>query len=197
MILVFPTHDNLTYIYVEAPFGETTKYREDVAATNLATLDRIPNLFNRVRAGEQVETFKGTNKLPNFYRQSWGNGWAVVGDAAYHRDPITGMGIGDAFLGAQLLASALGQALAGTKSFVAAMAEYQYALRQQTQDIYHYTLRSAELTDPDPLMDFYRGVQRDQNATRQLMNVLTGTLSHRTLFNARTIAQLSASANPH
>jgi flavin-dependent dehydrogenase len=197
VILVFPTHDNLTCIYVGVPYRETAKYRENVGAAYLATLDRIPNLSTRVRAGEQVEAFKGTNKLPNFYRQSWGNGWALVGDAAYHRDPITGMGIGDAFLGAQLLASALGQALAGANSFEAALAGYQYAFRQQTRDVYHYTLRSAELLDPDPLMDFYRGVQRDQNATRQLMNILTGTLSHRALFNARTIAEISATANAH
>ena len=195
VILVFPTHDNLTCIYVGVPYRETAKYRENIAATFLATVDRIPNLSDRVRAGEQVETYKGTNKLPNFYRQSWGNGWALVGDAAYHKDPITGMGIGDAFLGAQLLASALGRALAGTESLETTLAGYQLAFRQQTRDVYHYTLRSAELLDPDPLMDFYRGVERDQDATRQLMNILAGTLPHRALFNARTIAQISASVD--
>ena len=60
-----------------------------------------------VEVSRQASPFKGTSKLLNFYRQSFGKGWALVGDAAYHRDPLPGMGIGDAFLGAQLLADAL------------------------------------------------------------------------------------------
>ena len=43
-------------------------------------------------------------------------GWALVGDAAYHRDPLTGMGIGDAFLGAELLADAIDAASAAISS---------------------------------------------------------------------------------
>jgi flavin-dependent dehydrogenase len=49
--------------------------------------------------------------LPNFYRDCAGAGWALVGDAAYHRDPLTGMGIGDAFLGAEVLAEAIDRGL--------------------------------------------------------------------------------------
>ena len=40
-----------------------------------------------------------------------GAGWALVGDAGYHRDPITGHGITDAFRDAELLANALDIAL--------------------------------------------------------------------------------------
>ena len=192
VILVFPTHDNLTCIYVGLPYNETSTFRANIEATYHATLESAPNLVDRVRAGQQVEPFKGTNKLPNFYRQSWGNGWALVGDAAYHRDPITGMGIGDAFLGAQLLGDAINQLLAGSKSAEVALSEYQAAFREQTQDVYDYTLRSAALLDPSPLMDFYNGISRSPQATRQLMNVMTGQKPHRTLFNALSIAQITA-----
>ena len=44
--------------------------------------------------------------LPNHVRQAHGPGWALVGDAGYHRDPITGHGISDAFRDAELLADA-------------------------------------------------------------------------------------------
>ena len=40
-----------------------------------------------------------------------GPGWALVGDAGYHRDPITGHGITDAFRDAELLADAVHSAL--------------------------------------------------------------------------------------
>ena len=111
VILVFPTHDQQTCIYVGWPYDETDAYRADVKAGYLATLELAPDLARRVAAGRQAQAFKGTNKLPNYYRRASGKGWALVGDAAYHRDPITGMGIGDAFLGARLLADAFDAAM--------------------------------------------------------------------------------------
>ena len=38
--------------------------------------------------------------------QAYGPGWALVGDAGYHKDPITAQGIRDAFRDAELLADA-------------------------------------------------------------------------------------------
>ena len=49
--------------------------------------------------------------LPRYVREPFGPGWALVGDAGYHRDPITGHGITDAFRDAELLADALDFAL--------------------------------------------------------------------------------------
>ena len=197
VVLLFPTHDNLTCIYVGVPYAERATYGAAVEATFLSALECSSSLSSRVRAGRRVEPFRGTSKLPNFYRQSWGRGWALVGDAAYHRDPITGMGIGDAFLGAQLLADALGSNAAGRLDLESAMAGYQRDLRERTRDIFDYTLRSAQLIDPAPLMDFYLGVSRNADATRQLLNVVTGTASYRTFFNESMIDRLSVSAAVH
>src|SRR3712207_9569636 len=35
--------------------------------------------------------------LPNFFRKPHGSGWALVGDAGYHKDPYGAQGISDAF----------------------------------------------------------------------------------------------------
>src|SRR5690349_3977464 len=43
---------------------------------------------------------------PNLMRQAFGPGWALVGDAGYHRDAVTAHGISDAFRDAELLAVA-------------------------------------------------------------------------------------------
>ena len=40
-------------------------------------------------------------------RQSHGPGWALVGDSAYFKDPVSAHGITDALIGAELLADAL------------------------------------------------------------------------------------------
>ena len=52
-------------------------------------------------------------------RQSWGDGWALVGDAAYFKDPLTAHGITDALRDAQALAVAV---LSGART---ALARYQ------------------------------------------------------------------------
>jgi flavin-dependent dehydrogenase len=46
---------------------------------------------------------------------AYGPGWALVGDAGYHKDPITAQGITDAFRDSELLADALGASFAGTR----------------------------------------------------------------------------------
>jgi len=191
VILVFPTHDGQTCIYVGWPHAETDAYRADVKAGYLATLDLAPDLARRVAAGHQAQAFKGTNKLPNYYRHAWGRGWALAGDAAYHRDPITGMGIGDAFLGARLLAEAFCSAMQSSTPIDAALAGYQEELHRRTRPVFDYTLLSAALDDPVPLSASYAAVARSQAATQEIMNVLAGTTPFRAFFNRANIARLT------
>ncbi len=190
-ILVFPTHDERTCIWVGRSSGEWPAYRADVEGGYLAGLDG--DILERVRWGRRATPFKGTNKLPNHYRDSHGEGWALVGDAAYHRDPLTGMGIGDAFLGAQMLADALDAELDDNAS--TALAAYQRGFRERTEAVFDYTLHAASLKDPASLVNFYREVARRPEFTQHLMNVLSGSSPARTLFNSKHIAQLMAPAH--
>ena len=43
----------------------------------------------------------GTGDLPGFFHKPYGPGWALVGDAGYHKHPITAFGITDAFRDAE------------------------------------------------------------------------------------------------
>lgn len=185
-ILVFPTHDGQTCIWVGRSASAWADYRRDVEGTYMAGLDDA--LGERVRAGRRETPFKGTNKLPNQYRQNHGPGWALVGDAAYHRDPLTGMGIGDAFLGAELLADALDAGL--DDDLDGALAGYGETLHERTFPTFNYTLQSAALKDPATLVPFYDAIARDEALTQELMNVLGGTVPARQLFNAANIARL-------
>ena len=60
--------------------------------------------------------------MRNFFRKPYGPGWALVGDAAYHKDSITAQGITDAFLEAEHCAAALDEVFAGARPFDEAMA---------------------------------------------------------------------------
>ena len=70
-------------------------------------------LADRLRRGRAASPVRGTLGLPNQIRQAAGPGWALVGDAGYHRDPITGHGITDAFRDAELLARDVSDQLRG------------------------------------------------------------------------------------
>ena len=48
-----------------------------------------------------------TPGVPNFFRQSFGSGWVLLGDAAHSKDPSTGLGINDAFMQSFMLADAI------------------------------------------------------------------------------------------
>jgi flavin-dependent dehydrogenase len=60
-------------------------------------------------------------------RHPVGPGWALVGGAGYHRGPITGHGISDAFRDAELLATALDLVLRDEADEADALADYHLA----------------------------------------------------------------------
>jgi 2-polyprenyl-6-methoxyphenol hydroxylase-like FAD-dependent oxidoreductase len=183
-ILVFPTHDGLTCIWAGRSHDDWDTYRRNVAGTYREIIALAPSLAERLESAEQATSFRGTSKLGNFYRQSFGKGWALVGDAAYHRDPLTGMGIGDAFLGAQLLADVLECGLRDdTARLDSSLACYQSAFRDRTMPVFEYTLKAAGLKDPTSAVPFYDRIARSREHTSRFMDVLAGNMPVKELFN--------------
>jgi flavin-dependent dehydrogenase len=82
-------------------------------------------------------------RQPNQLRQAFGPGWALVGDAGYHRDAVTAYGISDAFRDAELLAVALDQALMGVAEETTALAAYQHQRDQALREIFELTCALA------------------------------------------------------
>ena len=78
-----------------------------------------------------------------------GPGWALVGDAGYHRDPITGHGITDAFRDAELLAAAADAWLCGEAGRADALAATRDAARPgHPRDLPTSPARLAEFPAP-------------------------------------------------
>jgi len=86
---------------------------------------------------------QGMLQMPNQVRQAFGPGWALVGDAGYHRDAVTAHGISDAFRDAELLAVAVDQALGAGAEEAAALARYQRQRDQALREIFEITCRLA------------------------------------------------------
>jgi len=82
-------------------------------------------------------------RTPNFVRQAHGPGWALVGDAGYHRDAVTGHGLSDAYRDAELLAVALHRTLRGELDDTTALTNYQLQRDESLREIYDLTCALA------------------------------------------------------
>jgi 2-polyprenyl-6-methoxyphenol hydroxylase-like FAD-dependent oxidoreductase len=78
-------------------------------------------------------------RAPNHIRQAYGPGWALVGDAGYHRDPVTGHGLSSAFRDAELLSAALDTALRGEADETSALAGYQRHRDEALREVFDLT----------------------------------------------------------
>jgi flavin-dependent dehydrogenase len=107
----FPTHDGAACVWLIRPTPLLEPVRTAGSARVAALVDALgrsaPALAARARTGDVVGPVRGAVALPNHVRAAYGPGWSLVGDAGYHRDPITGHGITDAFRDAELLADAI------------------------------------------------------------------------------------------
>jgi flavin-dependent dehydrogenase len=145
---VFPTHDGQACIWVCTPAADARAVRRGTRS-RVEAFDQLlersaPQLAERLRHARRTSPVEGMLRQPNQLRQAFGPGWALVGDAGYHRDAITAYGISDAFRDAELLALALDQALGGAaEEEAAALAGYQRQRDQALREIFEITCRLA------------------------------------------------------
>ncbi len=149
-ILAFPTNDGLSCIAAGGPTEEFHEFRKDIEGNFLKTMDLVPSLGKRVRGGKREERFVGTNDQPNYFRRPYGPGWALVGDAGYHKDFTTGLGITDAFRDAELLAEAIDEGFSGRRPLDEAMADYEQRRNEIAMPLYEVTCDLAGGAKPDP-----------------------------------------------
>jgi flavin-dependent dehydrogenase len=172
---VWPTNDGLTMIYTAWPIAEFHQYRADIEGNFFQTLDLVPALAQRVRQGKRAERFLGTADLANFYRKPYGPGWALVGDAGYHKDPITGLGISDAFRDAELLAEAIHAGFAGQQTLDDALSNYEKWRNAASKAMYEFTMQLASFASPGAeQIALFEALRHNPTATNQFFGALTG-----------------------
>lgn len=140
---VFPTHDDEACVWLIQPVAElepVIRAGADRLDAWIEAMDRtVPGLARTVRKGTVTAPLRGYVGLPNHVRRPHGPGWALVGDAGYHRDPITGHGITDAFRDAELLADAADAFLRRELAEDVAMALYESRRNDAIEQIFALT----------------------------------------------------------
>jgi 2-polyprenyl-6-methoxyphenol hydroxylase-like FAD-dependent oxidoreductase len=141
--VLLPTDHGLTVVNVVIARHLLDEFRKDVTRSFYASYDLEPELAERVRAARPVSKVLGVTDLPNFYRKPYGEGWALVGDAGHHRDPIRAQGMHNAFQDAELLATAIDDGFNGRRDLMEALEEYERRRNERTALQYKLVLSAA------------------------------------------------------
>jgi flavin-dependent dehydrogenase len=192
VVFAFPTNDGLAAIFIGWPVSEFGRIRQNVAAAFTDVFEQIPDLEERVCAGRQEERFYGTADVPNFFRKPFGPGWALVGDAGYHKDPYMALGISDALHGAELLACAIEDGFSGRRPIADAMARYEQQRNKASMQLYRQNAEQARFQPvPQKELAIRAAIRGDQQATNTFYLALQGMIPREEFFNPANLQQLS------
>lgn len=136
---LFPCDAGVWTLALSFPQEEFAAVRRDYERQLDARIARKAGLAGRLQGAERISPTRGAGDLANFFRVPFGPGWTLVGDAGYHRDPITGRGIADALRSAELLAAALDRAFRGEAEYVKALTAYQAERDALVKPLYDFT----------------------------------------------------------
>jgi len=175
----WPTEDGLIMTYVAWPIAEFPDFRADIEGNLLKTLDQAGDLGMRVRAGQRAERIRTTPDVPNEVRRAYGPGWALVGDAGFVMDPITGAGIGHALCQAESLAAAV---VAGSS-----LADFERSRDACQLPVFNFTLDLASFRSDTSL---FVALQGKQDAIDRFVGVLGGAVAPSAYFTPGNLLRI-------
>ena len=176
LIGAFPTNDNLTLVFTAFPNRDFRAHRENLENYFFELLKQVPALSDRIHQGKREERFTGTIDLPGFFRRSCGPGWALAGDAGYHKHPITAQGITDGFRDAKALAEAIDTARSGARPMEQALADYANRRDATVLPMYEMTCDLATLEPPTPEMQqMFAALRGNQEEIDRFLGTMAGT----------------------
>jgi len=141
--------------------------------------------------------FRGSAGLAGFFRRPYGFGWALVGDAGYHKNPITARGITDAFRDAELLAGAIDDTFSGRRSANDAFPEYERNRNEAAMPMYEFDLRPGETGaaapgDAEP----FAAMRDNEEQSSRFLGTIAGTVRSPSSFPRRTSGRSSPPPAP-
>lgn len=183
--VAFPTNDGLTLVGQIWPLDELEVVRANLEHAFHQSFDALPAFAGRARAARREERFFGMIARPNFFRKPSGPGWALAGDAGYHRDPITAQGMRDAFRDADLLAEAL---LDGSPG---ALDQFERRRNQDSAAMYEMTLQRASFAPPPPdAIALLTALQGNQEQTDRWAGIDAGSVSPAEFYSPENVARI-------
>jgi len=194
VFLSFPTHDGLALISVTWPRRRFPEVRSALESHFFEALALAPAFAACIRQGKQEQRFMGTGDTANFFKKPYGPGWALLGDAGYHKDPLLGHGIADAFADAERLAQAIESSYTGQQTLEEALAGYEQQRNREALPLYELTVQLATLNLTSQIQQVQEALQGNPEATQLFFAVLEGTIPAATFFAPENIQAILTGA---
>jgi flavin-dependent dehydrogenase len=192
---LIPTNDGLTLVAAGWALTRTWDPSITPEDRHTAILGERPDVAERVAAGRREERVFGMANIPNFFRTSHGAGWALVGDAGYHKDPITAEGITDAFRDVELLVEAVDAGLSGRTPMDQALASHEQLRNEFAMPLYEFTCNIASMEPLDARTNvLFQAISRSQEHTDRFLGIAGGAVHPFEFFSAENVARVLADA---
>jgi flavin-dependent dehydrogenase len=196
-VFAFPTNDSLVGLFVGWTADFLPTVRSDIEGHFMAAVDEIPELSARVRAGRREEPFKGATDMPNYFRKPHGPGWALVGDAGCHKDPILALGICDALRDAEYLIEAIDEGLTGRRPLSDSLQEYERRRNDASMTDFRENLHIARFQPvPEQTYRIRAAIRADPELTRQFFLARQGIIPPEVFFNPDNMQRLLGREGP-
>jgi 2-polyprenyl-6-methoxyphenol hydroxylase-like FAD-dependent oxidoreductase len=196
-LIMLPTHGGLTCVLIGWPAAEFGRVRTNVEQEYHAALRAVsPEIAERVREQQPAERYYGTADVPNFFRKPFGPGWALVGDAGHHRDPVGAHGISDAVRDADILAAEIHAGLSSERPMLQALASYEERRNEAAFPLFEANCRLAGFVPPSAEEFQIRAALRSasQEDINAYFDARYGTLPRAAFFNEENVARILRSA---
>jgi flavin-dependent dehydrogenase len=196
-VIAFPTHDNRVVAGATWPQARMQEIRSDIEGNLNRAFQVSPSFAERMGAARRAEDFKGAVDMVNFYRKPFGPGWALIGDAGYHKDPILGQGITDALRDAETLTAAIDSGLSGRQEMMDALAGYQRTRDETVGPMYQFNCQLAQLAEPPPeIQQLFGAMRNNPEAISQFFGVITDAVPVQTFFAPENMQRIITAAAP-
>ncbi|MGW0811127.1 NAD(P)/FAD-dependent oxidoreductase [Nonomuraea sp. NPDC002799] len=193
-VAVIPSNHGRTLVMTYFPQNEFGRVRFNVKPEYLEAIrTTAPTVYDRLASATHAEQMYGTGDQRNFFRQASGPGWALVGDAAHHKDSIAARGITDAFHQAKLLTELVGEDLGNPAALDAALGRYTREVEERFADFYRSTLTVAELRVPEDRIALLQRIAGNQPMVDRYFATLSGACEIDDFYNAELLELLAVS----
>jgi len=170
----FPCDDGLVLVLLQTPAARAAEFRADLQGTYERTVAAIPGLHRRLEGCELVSKVRAATGIQSYFRRATGPGWALAGDAAHFKDPVTAQGIRDALRYSRLLVESAAPVLGDPVALDRAAAAWEQRLARECIEVYQWTDRLARGDAMTPQeVELYRQAARDPGLAAELLDVFS------------------------
>lgn len=142
LFIPIATHKYIVSLYIRADYANFGAQKLESAYHDMLKTE-FPQAWKRLKNAHQVTQVMGVRKIENGYREAFGDGWALVGDAVHYKDPVDGQGMYDALLEAKLLAETIAMWKSGM-SWREAGECYEKRMVEETYPMFNETMKNVQ-----------------------------------------------------